>query len=490
MKLPSQSWRRVAFAAALLAVAGMMGNYALSRASLRQPDRTPLSARLQPLFENTKTVCFGRFVIDVPATATVVYGPGGVDGGDIERYPNESENLKGRVNEEQAAFEHEREENFVSKDFVEENPLFGQVIDGGVRGQKLLYGTRNHATYSIDSYFAIGKDLFVQRANGVIQGDQVLAELHRVASNLRLRDDQEIPTEPGMCFDGSFLPLELPELQFEGVALGVRLKEFPDVHFSIKVDKNGNFLIESSKLEPRLKSAEKDAGFRYWRIAFLRRGERQLGQWRGDEALAHMPAQDNGSDAHEFRFVSLGAVKYPFQPRLDIQLDTGVADNKTANAHPSISDEEAVALWDKLTTSIRVRPTGADKGTTSAASKSPAGPQSSNVPAVPRGYLSASGALCPQSGWWQCAEDGEVADGACRKFKAGQVLPDVVQIGKARWFQRLSRGRPTFTTATIWTLQEYDAGRETAAAVPMTDEAPSTLPPPDVTPGPDGNGLP
>jgi hypothetical protein len=472
---PPNLWLRVTLSAFMFTLALGLNACRPSPDSFKMPNMTSLSPRLQTLFEKTKTVCFGRFVVDVPATATIVYGPGGIDGGDIKRYPNESANLTRRAAEQLSIFENERTRNFFTESFLRKHPLFGRIVDGEVPGQKLLYGSLNHATYSIDSYFTIEKDLFVQRADSVIPGDQVLTELHRVASNLRLRTEQEIPDEAGICLDGAFLPLGAPEPEFEGVTLGVRLKEFPDVHLSIDVSKNRNFLIDSSKLEPRLKDAEKDAGFLYSRITFLRRGERQLGQWRGDEALAHMPAQDDSGDAHEFLFLSLGAVNDPFQPKLDIQLNTGVKDNKTANAHPSISDEEAVALWDKLTTSIRVRPTGVNKGTAPAAPKSPAGPQSSNAAAVPLGHLCASDTICPQSGWWQCADHGEVADGTRRKFMAGEILPDVVQVGKTSLLQRLSGKRRTFTTSTIWTLLAYDRMPETAAsvtnAIPLTPPA-------------------
>jgi hypothetical protein len=474
MKLLSQAWRRVTFAAAVLTAALVMAHVGLARASLRQPNMTPLSARLQPLFETTKTVCFGRFLIDVPASATVVYGPSGVDGGDIERYPNESGNLKRRMSEALTVFENEREQNFVNKDFISEHPLFGKIVDGDVPGQVLLYGTRNYASYSIDSYIAVGGDLFVQRADSARLGDHTIAELGRVARDLRIRTELEIPDEAGVCLEGGFLPIEPRELEFEGFTLGVRLKEFPDVHFSIEVNKNGNFLIESSRLEPRLKAAEKDAGSQYSRIVFLRRGERQLGQWHGEEALAHMPAQEKSSDAHKFLFLSLGAVKDPLQPKLDIQLDTGVAHNKTANTHPSITDEEAVALWDKLTTSIRVRPTGVNKGTAPAASTSPPGPQSSTAPVVPLGHLCASDAVCPQSGWWKCAEHGEVMDGVRRKFVAGEILPNVQVVGKGSLLQRLSGNRPTFTTSTIWTLLAYDITPENTASA--AKEGPLTPP--------------
>lgn len=62
MKPLSQPWRRVSFATALLAAALLMGHHGLSRASLREPNMTPLPARLQPVFEKTKTVCLAGFL--------------------------------------------------------------------------------------------------------------------------------------------------------------------------------------------------------------------------------------------------------------------------------------------------------------------------------------------------------------------------------------------------------------------------------------------
>jgi hypothetical protein len=43
----------------------------------KTPNMTALTPRLQPVFEKTKTVCFGRFMVDVPASATVAWGGGG-----------------------------------------------------------------------------------------------------------------------------------------------------------------------------------------------------------------------------------------------------------------------------------------------------------------------------------------------------------------------------------------------------------------------------
>ena len=152
-------------------------------------------------------------------------------------------------------------------------------------------------------------------------------------------------------------------LEYERVRIGVRLKEFPDVHLSVDVHKNGNKLEQSARLELLLKEGEEMAkaqghGDAYARIKTFRRGARQLGPWKGFEMVALKPAYKDDTDAHEFYFHSLVAVHDPLQPQLDVRLDSGVKNNKTARTKPSLSDEEALALWDKLIGTIRVRQTG------------------------------------------------------------------------------------------------------------------------------------
>ena len=73
--------------------------------------------------------------------------------------------------------------------------------------------------------------------------------------------------------------------------------------------------------------------------------------------VARKPAYNGDSEAHEFHFHSLGALHDPLQPQIDVRLDSGVKSNKTARTKPSVTDEEAVALWDKLIDTIRVRQT-------------------------------------------------------------------------------------------------------------------------------------
>lgn len=400
---------------------------------------TALSARLQPLFTETKTVCFGQFVVDVPASAIVVYGPADVDY-PIEYWPGEGAKIGQRVAKD--LVEVEKDRIFLDKDDIDKFTLFGTVSDGAVEGQKLVFGSRDHATYSISSFIPVGDDLFVQRATSTTSKEETITSLNTAATLLRLRAENEVPTEPGACIEGGFVAWR-PE--YEHASIGVRLKEFPDVHFSVEAVRNVKYLVESSALEPRVKRAEEEGGFLYSLIKFFRRGPRQLENWSGYEVLARKPAEAKATEAHEFAFVGLGAINDSLRPKLDVKLDTGVKDDRTQSVKPSLTDEEAVALWDKLITSIRVRPTG------EAAKRAAAAP-----PKTPLGTFLDTGSECPQAGWWQCSEHGDVVGGRQRHFIAGETMPPATLKGKPTIFQKLKGERPIHQITTTWQLVVYD----------------------------------
>jgi hypothetical protein len=291
------------FAIPLFSAALLLGACDQTTESLKRPNMTALSPRLQPLFGTTKTVCFGRFMVEVPASAIVMYGPSDVSL-PIEFLPGEGDKVAQHVTAQLGEVEKDRP--FLDMDDIGTLSMFGKVIDGAVPGQKLVFGSKDHATYSIDSFIPVDRDLFVQHARTAVSKDQAIKSLNSVASNLRLRAENEVPKEPGACIEGGFVAWQP---QFERASLGVRLKEFPDVHFSIEVVKNQNYLVESSALEPRLNRAEKNGGAWYSRVKFFRRGPRQLGNWNGFEALARKPAQEKSTESHEFAFISLGALR-------------------------------------------------------------------------------------------------------------------------------------------------------------------------------------
>ncbi|WP_146204345.1 T6SS immunity protein Tli4 family protein [Massilia glaciei] len=371
--------------------------------STKRSDMTPLSPRLQTLFEKTRTVCFGRFVMTIPVTATLVYGPANVEH-EINRYADASGELAHRLAEHLDIVEGKRE--LLHEEDIVKFPLFGKVVDGVLPGQKVAFGSSNRVGYTMYSFIPVGKDLFVQHSNNVRPDADEILVFNRVASNLRSRSESEIPAEPGICINGGFIPLEV---EYEKITVGVRLKEFPDVHFSVEVQKNRERLAETGRLELMLDEAKEEAeqrglGAVYARIKTFRRGPRQLGAWQGFEFVSRRPVYKRDTEAHEFHFESLGALYDPLQPRLDVRLDSGVIKNKKASVKPSITDEEAIELWDRLLESIRIRGTsGGNPGT-------------GEKERTPLGKLTISGGTCSQDGRWRSNDSGGIEGGARRHF--------------------------------------------------------------------------
>jgi len=441
--------------------------------SWKVPDMTALSPRLQPLFDKTRTICFGRFLVDVPASATIVFGPAQVEW-PIGRYADRAAKMAQDIAHRRVQIEEERER--ASEIMQASDSMYGKVLEGSVPGHQIIFGSeKNRIYYRIQSYFPIGKDYYLQEAGTPDREtdsekadgkgmERAIATLKTTARNLRPLAEDDVPTEPGLCIDGAFVPDPGRPIH-ERVTVGIRLKEFPDVHFSIDAHKNDRLVQdERDELLKRLDDARRDGerqGFGDWfaGITFFRRGPRKIGDWQGSEVLARKPAQKVEGMSHEFIFESVGFPNDPLHPLWEVQLDTGVKNNHNGQTPPSLTDEEAIALWDKLTSSIRVRPTVA-KATSS----------QSNPRPVPLDEAVATGRPCPQSGWWQCAEEPlPVRGGRTQRFRRGERMPEVVLIGKPGLWQRIKREAPTYPRNTVWTLVAYDDADPDVAKRPQGD---------------------
>lgn len=337
------------------------------------------------------------------------------------------------------------EKEYLSDAQIKELPLVGEVLDGLLPGQKLVFGARGTIGYTIHSYMPLGSDLFVLEVDDESRKETRVQEMNNFAMQLRLRGDAEIPAGPGFCIDGGFIDIK-PE--YENTALGLRFKEFPDVSFSIRMRKNHNYLQESSSPSALRKNAKERASAIqlasfFSRVTTLREGRRQLNGWEGEEILTRRPEYKDDTDAHEFRFFSVGQRHDALHPLLDIRMDTGVKENARASVRPSLTDEAALALWDKLLPTIRVR-------RPSDATPPPAPPPTVSLESVRK-----SGDICPQSGWWECLEKRKIEGERRRLFTAGDKLPPVLADGGASLWNTLIGN--THQIATVeWKLVEYD----------------------------------
>lgn len=315
--------------------------------------------RIELLFSKTRTVCVGRFLIDVPEHSVVVYGPSEIPW-PISTYLGKASEIDTFVAGRLAEIEDEK--RFASGSLRDKESFVGKVLDGAAAGQKIVIGVSKESgrIYRMDSYIKVGEDLFVQRATPIpIHKDEAIHDMNAIASALSSRGDSDVPKVPGICIEGGFIA-ETAAPSYEAVNAGVRMLEFPDVHFSLSMTKKDK-LVESDALEPRIRQAEEIArreGHAAWyeRIKMLRRGYHQLNKWRGFEILSRKPAQATEEESHEFAFLSQGEPKNPYLPVLDLEFHSGVKGNQIGGTRPSVTDDEAVEIWDRLTSSIRMRP--------------------------------------------------------------------------------------------------------------------------------------
>jgi hypothetical protein len=451
----------------------------------KTPNMTAFTPRLQLMFEKTKTVCFGRFMVDVPASATVVWGEADVPLA-ATIYPGGVAEVKALAQEfidklkSEKAINHNDVPLLLSVDHVVQPE--GEIVTG-YEDFEAINGLK------INGYFRLNNDGVIFNTHSFRdEKDGTMALITSIVRRLRQRAENEVPAEPGNCIEYAFLPDEPGtenEPRAELVRIGFRLKEFPDTHLSIFIRPSNPNYTESSSLEWRLDRLEKqqkaeDPNHPLLKTKMLRRGTRQIHNWlNGFEALSRSPEQAEIHSINDFAMDFRGVPSDPLKPYAEIQMQTGVADNAAGATKASLTDEEAIAVWDKITSTIRVRPTSA-----TAVKTSEAGPGSH----LPLGELAATGRICPQTGWWEPEESRNIPGGGRQQIKAGERMPHLISLGEPSIWQKLMGERPSNRTATVWKLVSYDEAPAHADLTPQTPTIAQASPDIDVASKDDRDG--
>jgi hypothetical protein len=428
--------------AAIVAVCSFLSNFS------KVVNMTVQNPRLQPLFERTKTVCFGRFVIELPADAQVIWGDTIVPLG-IWVEKGAANELASRVAEVEALLRSQPR-----YPLTKGLSLYFETIDGVVAGMRHVISQENFdgdGLLRINSLFAMGNDLVGMEARPLEEKKhRALEMLNSMARRLRPRSETELPSEAGACIENAFLtdaPDTKPEDVNEHIQVGFRLAEFHDVHLSIHIAPSSEMRWSLDKqletTENRARKVGESEPFE--RLKIFRRAKREIHEWKtGFEILTRTPGEEGVHAYHDFWMKFTGAANDPLRPFADIQFQTGVGENSAGAVKPSLTDEEAIALWDKLTSSIRVRPTNGAK--TSQA----------QLPKVSLGTLHVTGHRCPQTGWWECHDELSLAQPSGIWLEQGQLMPKARIWAHPNWWDRLKGERPVGWTAAVWRLAGYD----------------------------------
>jgi hypothetical protein len=328
-------------------------------------DNVALSHRLQSLFQNNKLLCFGRYAISVPEEAEVVWG--------TTHLPSEVAVLAGGakgIQEKVAA-------DIAKLKFKKNDADITYNDIGPVEGswQMRYYESESAKKFNLhffNTYVAKG-DYFFLLGGEIDDGqteDQALAREASRAKNVRLRAEDDIPPEPGYCVERGFLGTSAYNNQ-EIVNVGIHLPSLPDVTFSVSSNKDAyadyakaefeRMRVEELSLLARIRAAQKEQGLLYPHRTLLREGKRVVQHWHGEESLIRRL-----DGVHDFEWGFVGTPKDVANPsELIINMYTKVEHNTVGAAKAaSLSDDEAVALWDKLLAGLkfRVKVPGAPSG--------------------------------------------------------------------------------------------------------------------------------
>jgi hypothetical protein len=448
----------------LVALYGMYLLYGIGNSMM---DRYTVSQ----LTEHMKTACVGRFLIDLPASMEHSYGQVFVDGLWISGQEETPQAFEARVLARQAEISAkpnelgqknlEKLEDYDNNGFSGKIFIFGRNITKGKEHGK----PKEWIGVKLEAYVHANGRSFNFRADDY---DPSLAgDLRKLIDKLRLVSPDEIPSAGGFCFGHGMFVDPLPADLTEGVVMFAGFRDNPDLALALNT-RAGTHPDKEGRLE---RDTAVDAEMPLWQRALmnkLRKGKRNINGIEGDE-VAEKWTELNFVNTFGFNWEVNGTNNNVFVPFMHLEMSTGHPVNAGARPVTSFLGEEAlIQLWDKISSSIRVRPTGA------------APPAKSEPPPGPRlGDAASAGDTCPETGWWQCKDGGTGASvsGGQRQFlKKGQRMPQALLLQPQSMWDKLRGMQPNhqLDQPTGWTLIDR---RSRARVAPPIQLAAAGLPP-------------
>jgi hypothetical protein len=403
--------------------------------------------------DKMKTVCVGRFLIDLPQGAEFTRSQTFIDGFRVSAFSETEEAFGARVAARQAEIEAQpnelRRKNLESVGRVDVNGFVGKIF---VFGRNSSYTTefgKRHVWENVvlEAYVHSGALSFNFISDGY--DPKLAGNLPRLIKQLRLVPPGEIPSATGFCFGAGMFIDPLTADQGEGTTIFVSVPGHPDLAMAFSTmagTKPGPGLIE--------RSARAAAREPFWvRAAFktLREGKRTINGLHGEE-LAVKVTELNFSTVYGLDWEMAGKENDVTAPFLHLEMETGR--NPSAGGKPvqsSLAQGAVLELWDKISSTIRARPSA------------PAKVAGTDPSAAPLGSFATAGETCPQSGWWQCNEGGngvDVLGGQRQYLRQGQRMPQALLLPPQSVWEKMRGIQRSFESnvPTAWKLVDKRAG--------------------------------
>ncbi|WP_158904514.1 T6SS immunity protein Tli4 family protein [Burkholderia sp. L27(2015)] len=321
------------------------------------------------LTTNLKPRCVGRYVIDMPSDVLIFGIPATLDGVDVEATAM-------TLKDYQAAMDARSKELNSTKSRFGHQFLYADTTVGGVPGSRFFISqgdpdVLSPATRVIESYkWDRGYQIKLQiEGSDFTHPDQTNDPVVKLLPNkndvpnkaravgylldkIRGRMEDEIPTEPGFCFAGGFMPGRATDQ--ENVTVQFVLPDKHDVSFELLTN---SAIQETTTLLDR--SAAINASFAQSGDRTIRKGAVALPGMQAEEWLsagltfANIQGQDLTLEANS----KIGSAQTPF---LTLNMDNGGLRLRGEDSpeKASLTEAEAVALWDAVSRTLRPRPNG------------------------------------------------------------------------------------------------------------------------------------
>lgn len=318
------------------------------------------------LTHQMKTACVGRFLIDLPQSMDFSYSRAYIKGFWVSAQVETRQQFEARVLARQKEIEAgpnalgqknlEAAEDYQNNGFTGKLFRFGRDLTKGEENGKPV----DWINVKLEGYVHAKGTSFDFIADGYDPGK--IGKLPMLLDKLRLVPANEIPTAAGFCLGPGMLLDPLPADYTEGVAMFAGFKDHPDLALALNT-RAGTQPDKEGRLE---RDSAVDAEMSLWQKPLmnkLRKGKRNINGIEGDE-VAEKWTELNFVNTFGFNWEVNGTSDNVFVPFMHLEMSTGHPVNAGARPVNSFLGEEALTqLWDKISSSVRVRPTSAAPAT-------------------------------------------------------------------------------------------------------------------------------
>ncbi len=319
-----------------------------------------------------KPLCFARLVMQLPPQAAV--GVRHTFWGDelvLRKDLRSMELLKQEVAQRQQTFKSLAHKDFGTR-YIQTYDLNkrGVTVWGYESGEVNELNGR-HLRTTHDYFFSL--DPFrVWYSHGDVGQDHLQSALDyqgKLAGQIRALAEGEIPRELGYAIEGGLVRTdeamaEVGEMWFtlpffrSPIKRGqVMFEEQDNTHeqlviFTVTTMVNGS---ERTQLLDRL-SLVQSALMALKGVRVIRKGARKLNGIEGQEYLYRERSSDDRWTAYVFRWEAAGKIDDPYLPNIVVEMNVKLPTTPEYPAPPFKNDDEALAFWDAIVGSLRMRP--------------------------------------------------------------------------------------------------------------------------------------